>query len=103
MLGLLSRKPRVERALRGDCAFTGREGGEDFVAWFDSTCVDQVDCWEHLGAVPLSRIYEVADESRRRATFWLGFAETLEGQIRRRVIPGRLSIAVPLSEPDTRD
>ncbi len=51
---------------------------------FDATAVDSVDRWKHVGVVPLSRVYEVADEARRRAAFWLGFAETLEGRVRRR-------------------
>jgi hypothetical protein len=37
-----------------------------------------------VGAVPLSRVYEIADEARRRAGFWSRFAEALEGQVRRR-------------------
>ena len=84
VLGLLSRKPRCARPWQEDRALAARDGGERFVEWFDSTAVDSVDGWEHIGVVPLSRVYEVADEARRRAAFWLGFAETLEGQVRRR-------------------
>ena len=62
----------------------GREGGEQFVEWFDATTVDDADGWAHLGVVPLSRTYEVADEARRRAAFWASFAEALERQVRRR-------------------
>jgi hypothetical protein len=32
--------------------------------------------------VPLSRIYEVADEARRRAAFWIAFADRVEGRAR---------------------
>ena len=77
VLGLLSRKPRCARPWQEDRALAARDGGERFVEWFDSTAVDSVDGWEHIGVVPLSRVYEVADEARRRAAFWLGFAETL--------------------------
>jgi hypothetical protein len=34
--------------------------------------------------VPLSRVYEIAGEARRRAEFWTRFAETLETRVRRR-------------------
>ena len=60
------------------------EGGCEFIAWFDSAAVDPADHWAHVGSVPRSRIYEVADEARRRATFWSHFADSLEGQVRRR-------------------
>jgi ParB-like chromosome segregation protein Spo0J len=84
VLGLLSRKQRCERPWQDDRALAARDGGARFVEWFDATAVDSVDGWEHAGVVPLSRVYEVADEARRRAAFWLRFAETLEGQVRRR-------------------
>jgi len=84
VLGLLSRKQRHQRRWQEDRALAARDGGPKFVEWFDTTSVDAVDSWEHVGVVPLSRVYEVADEARRRAAFWIGFAETLEGQVRRR-------------------
>ena len=84
VLGLLSRRQRCERPWQDDRALAAGDGGARFVEWFDATAVDPVDSWEHAGVVPLSRVYEVADEARRRAAFWLGFAETLEGQVRRR-------------------
>jgi ParB-like chromosome segregation protein Spo0J len=84
ILGLLSRKQRCARPWQDDRALADRDGGAQFVQWFDATAVESADGWEHVGVVPLSRVYEVADEARRRAAFWLGFAETLEGQVRRR-------------------
>ena len=84
VLGLLSRKQRCARPWQEDRALATREGGEQFVEWFDTTSVDAADGWDHLRVVPLSRVYEVADEARRRAAFWVGFAEALEGQVRRR-------------------
>jgi len=84
VLGLLNRSGRVGHRLEGDRAFTGRERGAEFVQWFDATMVEPADLWEHVGSVPRSRIYEVADEARRRAGVWADFADSLEGQLRRR-------------------
>jgi ParB-like chromosome segregation protein Spo0J len=84
VLGLLPRARRSERPWQQDQALASSDGGEQFVTWFDATAVDGADRWEYLGVVPLSRTYEVADEARRRAAFWASFAESLEGQVRRR-------------------
>ena len=84
VLGLLTRSGRAGHRLEGDRAFTGREHGNEFVKWFDATTVEPADLWTHVGTVPRSRIYEVADEARRRAGFWSNFADSLEGQLRRR-------------------
>ena len=84
VLGLLSRKRPAAPPLRADRAFTDREGGESFVGWFDSASIAHVDLWQQIESVPLSRVYEIADEARRRAAFWTQFAVTLEGRVRRR-------------------
>jgi transposase-like protein len=84
VLGLLERRARVAHRLQGDHAFATRDGGSEFIEWFDATAVEPPDGWAHLGTVPRSRIYEVADEARRRARFWGDFADSLEGQVRRR-------------------
>ena len=82
---MLSRKQRCARPWQEDRALADRDGGAQFVQGFDATAVDSADrCGTTSGVVPLSRVYEVADEARRRAAFWLGFAETLEGRVRRR-------------------
>ncbi len=81
---LLTRQRRRLCTWRDDAAILTRDGGDDFVTWFDSTMVDEADSWTHVGAVPISRTYEVADEARRRAAFWSSFAETVERQVRRR-------------------
>jgi ParB-like chromosome segregation protein Spo0J len=84
VLALLTRKQRREASWRDDAALSTRERGEEFVTWFDSTTVDDVDAWNYVPAVPLSRTYEVADEARRRAAFWSSFAENVERQVRKR-------------------
>jgi len=70
-------------ALRDDRACTDRDGGREFVAWFDTTTLTAEEVWQHMGTVPLSRVYEVADEARRRAECWLRFAEAVEHRARR--------------------
>jgi hypothetical protein len=48
-----------------------------FSAWFSGA--DVGDEWsDHVAVVPLSRVYEIADEARRRAKSWTRFAEALE-------------------------
>lgn len=63
-----------------DAALRSSEEGEDFVAWFDRTAIGEAECWRRLDAVPLSRIYEIADEARRRSEVWLQFARSLEAR-----------------------
>ena len=65
VLALLTRKDRRACSWRNDAALVTRDGGDDFVAWFDTTTVDDVDAWNYVHAIPLSRTYEVADEARR--------------------------------------
>jgi len=84
VLAVLSRQRRRAEPLGGDRAFTDRDDGREFVDWFDATCVDDADLWRHVGAVPRSRVYEIVDEARRRASVWARFAEQLEGQVCRR-------------------
>ena len=85
VLGLLSRPvgSHVGVTCRDDRAFTDREDGPEFVEWFGATSVEQGDLWRYAETVPLSRVYEIADEARRRAEFWSGFAGAVEDRVRR--------------------
>jgi hypothetical protein len=66
-----------------DRVLTSTAPGKDFAAWFEASSI--ADEWrQYLDAVPLSRIYEVADEARRRAGAWSTFAQTLEGRVKGR-------------------
>jgi hypothetical protein len=67
---------------QGDAAFSSVDGGAGFVEWFDRTLVEEVDCWSHVGEIPLSRLYVVADEARRRARCWSAFATALEQRVK---------------------
>lgn len=84
VLGLLARRRTGGLALADDRALLGRDGGPELVEWFEAKAVDSTDIWRHVGVVPMSRIYEIADEARRRAAFWAEFADALESQVRRR-------------------
>jgi hypothetical protein len=66
-----------------DTALLAAIEGERFLGWFNRTSVDED--W-HLFAetIPASRVYEIADEARRRAAVWQEFATVLEDRIRRR-------------------
>ena len=86
-LSLLSRSPgsRIGLVCNDDRAFTDREDGPEFVEWFGATSVEQGQLWQYVESVPLSRVYEIADEARRRAEFWTSFAGAVEGRVRHRV------------------
>ena len=63
-----------------DRALVSCDGGEDFVEWFERTTVAEPDCRTHVDKVPLSRVYDVADEARRRSDLWMRFARSLEAR-----------------------
>ena len=60
-----------------DLALVSSDDGEDFVAWFDRTTLTEDECWRFVDSVPLSRIYEIADEARRRSEVWVAVREVL--------------------------
>ena len=66
-------------AWQGDVALASTADGEDFLAWFEQTAVTEGDL-ARVGTVPLSRVYELADEARRRSELWLQLARALEAR-----------------------
>ena len=66
-----------------DAAFISTESGTSFAEWFGQTSITP-EWVNYLDAVPLSRVYEVADEAHRRATAWAEFAATLASRVNRR-------------------
>jgi hypothetical protein len=50
--------------------------------WFDDHVVQPSDWQILIAAVPLGRIYLVADEARRRADVWSKFADALQQRVR---------------------
>jgi ParB-like chromosome segregation protein Spo0J len=64
-------------AWQPDRALTSCDGADLFVRWFRDT--DVRDEWRHhVWTIPVGRIYDVADEARRRAQSWSDFASMLE-------------------------
>jgi ParB-like chromosome segregation protein Spo0J len=64
-----------------DQAMLTSEGGEAFAEWFEMTAIS--DDWETFVLIPpISRVYELSDEARRRAQRWAAFADALERRVR---------------------
>jgi len=72
----------TEPAWQADAALVSAADGADFLAWFDQTAITDDDL-VRAAAPPLSRVYELADEARRRADLWLRLARTLEARTKR--------------------
>jgi len=56
----------------------------DTRAWLARTAVAPDDLGSYLRDLPLSRVYEVIDECRKRARTWAEMADSLERQVRAR-------------------
>jgi hypothetical protein len=69
---------------RDDAALSSCDGADDFLGWFDRTSVCRDECTKRVDAVPLGRIYQIADEARRRSELWMQFAKSLEARSARR-------------------
>jgi hypothetical protein len=81
----LAPRPAIDlhRRLATEPAVSSTADGRHFAAWFDAT--DVGPRWsDYVSSVPLSRVYEVADEARRRARAWANFAEAVEERSRGR-------------------
>jgi hypothetical protein len=64
-----------------DAALNTCGDGGGFARWFTETNV--TDDWHRfVWTIPVGRVYEVVDESRRRAAAWTAFASILESRIR---------------------
>jgi hypothetical protein len=74
--------PGKRASWSADTACSSTPDGQAFASWFDAHSVQDVQCITYASWVPLSRIYEVIDESRRRSEFWAAFAATLGDRVR---------------------
>jgi hypothetical protein len=63
---------------RSDSACASVESSDRFAEWFDRTRVEPSECSLHMPNVPLSRVYEVADEALGRSKLWSDFAAALQ-------------------------
>jgi hypothetical protein len=83
-----------------DSALAATPEGKGFAGWLEQTNIGQ-ESQDYVDGIPLSRVYEIADEARRRADAWLAFAAKLEGRARR--APGYGGVGGdPAQIPDTR-
>ena len=64
-----------------DTALLASGKGVEFGQWFDATKLD-ISWRQYVSEVPISRIYLVADEARRRASAWIAFATAREARTR---------------------
>jgi hypothetical protein len=67
----------------GDAALVSCDEG-DFVAWFDRTSITEQECVARAQTLPLGRVYEIADEARRRSELWMRFARCVEARAKKR-------------------
>jgi hypothetical protein len=74
---------RRTEPLVADPALHSSPEGAEALTWLARTAVSVEDLHAHLGSLPLSRVYEVADECRRRARTWAQMADALEARVRR--------------------
>jgi hypothetical protein len=63
-------------------AFGSTSPGREFFDWFSRTQVGPDDPVAYAADIPLSRVYEVADEARQRAARWQSFADLVERRAR---------------------
>lgn len=74
--------PNVQAAI-DDTALTATEQGLEFSRWFDRSRVTNEEVERYFEAIPVSRVYVVADEARARSATWQWFAALVEGRARR--------------------
>jgi hypothetical protein len=80
-LGCAPARRAPEGSASSDMACLSAEDGEKFCAWFDRGQLVEDDIYRFVTTVPLSRVYAIADEARRRSQLWLAFAEQLERRV----------------------
>jgi hypothetical protein len=68
-----------------DQALGGSPNLVAFRDWFVRTGVVDVDPDEFIREIPVSRVYEIVDEARRRASWWMEFGRALEGKVARSI------------------
>lgn len=65
----------------GDSACRSVRGAAEFASWFDQGAAS-LDWRRFIDAVPLSRVYEIADQARAYADAWRIFADAVERRTR---------------------
>jgi hypothetical protein len=83
--------PDRARALREPAAYDWSQDravavsacGDRFASWFQASAIERASWVRFVDVLPLSRLYLVSDESRRRAREWSAFAGALDERVRR--------------------
>jgi hypothetical protein len=75
--------PPPSRNWEDDTACQSTSDGAAFASWFEQSGLDDHGWREFVHSVPLSRVYEIIDESRQRSSVWMGFAQALEERVDR--------------------
>jgi hypothetical protein len=87
--------PPKPYSVANDPAFQAVAPLGEFVAWFDQRHIG-LEWRQYLESIPMGRIYEVADDCKRRAKTWRDFAEALEDRAARSRVRIRGEVAPPL-------
>ncbi len=66
-----------------DSALAATAEGKGLASWLEQTNIGE-ESQDYVEGIPLSRVYEIADEARRRSDVWLAFAAMLELRARGR-------------------
>lgn len=67
-------------------AYRSTQAGHDFAEWFETTHLKDDAVWQRfVDAIPISRIYEVADAARTCGEVWVRFASALESRANNRL------------------
>jgi transposase-like protein len=65
-----------------DVALRSTYVGASFAEWFAPRLISQEEWLPFVESIPVSRIYDVADQARACAASWRAFADTLERRVR---------------------
>jgi len=74
-----SSAPNAAPTWRSDLSLSSTPEQKEFLEWFEKTSI-QNEWAELVDIPPLSRVYELADEARRRARHWEKFAQAIESR-----------------------
>lgn len=80
--GSLRAKARKKEP-RKDCANVISAVPARFAAWFEARRIRDTEWQEFVDDIPIGRVYEVADATRRQSERWHAFAVALEDRARR--------------------
>jgi ParB-like chromosome segregation protein Spo0J len=75
---------RQATELLSDAALQSIPDQGDFTSWMAAHVVEDGDWRSFVGAIPVSRVYVVADSARACAASWRAFADELESRIKGR-------------------